>query len=145
MDAGLSHLPEEIPIFLTKEHSDLVIGVRKDKKNVPFYRTLLTKTAKILINFALQPIGSKLSKPHFNDVTSGYRRYSNKAARLLINHEIKAKSFDIHTETLMIIYRNGLSILEVPITYVFSNSSLNKKVIFDSFKMFLDILFFNRK
>jgi len=144
MDAGLSHLPEELPLFIEAEDSDLVLSVREQVENVPIHRRLLSRIATFVINFALRPIGSNLPKARFRDVTSGYRRYSRKAAETLINTDLKARTFDIHTETLMILYRNGMSISEVGITYIFSNSSLNMKVLRDSIRMFLDMLFSNR-
>ena len=144
MDAGLSHDPDELRSFIKKPHSDLVVGVRKHKRNVPLYRKLLSRTATALMNISLRPIGSGLPRANFRDVTSGYRRYSRKAASLLLEREMKAKTFDFHTESFMLIYRNGLSISEVPISYHFSNSSLNMKVVRDGVRMFLDILLTRR-
>lgn len=145
MDAGLSHKPEELAAFINAPDSDLVLGVRKNKRNVPLYRRLLSCMATLLINFSLRPINSNLPPAKFRDVTSGFRRYSKRSVELLISKKLKAKTFDIHTETLMLIYRNGLNISEIPISYEFSNSSLTSKVVLDSFKMFLDFLFKRRK
>ena len=145
MDAGLSHKPEELNRFIDAPHSDLVLGIRKNKKNVPFFRRFLSHMGTLLINFSLRPRNSNLPVPKFNDVTSGFRRYSRKAAQLLVSKKIKAKSFDFHTEALMIVYRNGLSITEVPITYYYTKSSFNLKVALDGIKMFLDMLFEDKK
>ena len=144
MDAGLSHTPEEIPQFIDAEHSDLVIGVRKTKTDVPLFRKALSRTATFLMNRALRPVGSGLPAARFFDITSGYRRYSKKADFLLNKKQKKAKSFDFITEALMIIYRNGLSVTEVPISYNFSTSSLNAKVVMQSLRMFMDILLTRR-
>ena len=141
MDAGLSHTPEELIHFIDAPPSDLVIGVRKNKKNVPVYRKFLSQMATLLINLSLRPINSNLPPAKFQDVTSGFRKYSRKSVELLLSRELKAKTFDFHTEALMIIYRNGLTTAEVPITYNFTGSSLNIKVILDGVKMFLEILF----
>ncbi|MCX6748466.1 MAG: glycosyltransferase family 2 protein [Candidatus Pacearchaeota archaeon] len=145
MDAGLSHKPEELPRFINFRDCDLVLSVRKNRTNVPLTRKILSKSGTMLINIALRPIGSNLPKPRFHDITSGYRRYSNRAARLLLNRKMKAKSFDFLTESLMFIYRNKMTIKEVQISYKFSNSSLNRRVIIDSLKMFLNILLSRRK
>ena len=145
MDAGLSHKPEELTHFLDASHSDLVMGIRRDKKNTPAYRRFLSYMATFLINISLRPINSNLPPAKFHDVTSGFRRYSRESVKLLLGRKLKAKSFDFHTEALMIIYRNGLTISEIPITYDFSNSSLNIKVLLDSVKMLLDISFTRRK
>lgn len=145
MDAGLTHKPEELDKFINAPYSDLVLGVRENKKNTPAYRKFLSYIATFLINFSLRPINSNLPPAKFHDATSGFRRYSKKAIKLILSKKLKANTFDFHTETLMIIYRNGLTIKEVPITYNFTNSSLNMKVILDSFKMFMDMLFTQRK
>lgn len=145
MDAGLSHRPEELLNFINAPHSDLVIGARAKRLNVPLYRKVLSQTAAFLINRALRPVGTNLPPAKFKDVTSGFRRYSRNAVELLLNRTMKAKSFDFHTEALMFIYRNGLSITEMPITYYYTNSSLNKKVIMDSVSMLLDFVLNKRK
>lgn len=145
MDAGLSHCPEQLPDFINAPEADLVMGVRERSINTPKWRLMLSKTATFLINLALRPWGSKLPKAKFKDVTSGYRRYSRKAVGLLLQKKFEAKTFDFHTEALMFVYRNGLTIIEIPISYSFGNSSLNKRVIFDGFAMFLNMLYTRRK
>jgi len=131
MDAGLTHKPEELPLFLDAPHVDLVIGRRAKTKNVPLYRKFVSFSATVLYNIALRPFGSKLPRPAIHDVTSGYRRYSSAALNILLHRKLKAKTFDFVTESLMFVYRNGLSIIEVPITYEFSNSSFNWRVLAD--------------
>jgi dolichol-phosphate mannosyltransferase len=145
MDAGLSHKPEELPLFIDAPDCDLVLGYRVTRENTPLYRKTLSRLGTMLINCALRPLGSKLPPARFRDVTSGYRRYSFKAAELLLSRELKAKSFDFLTEALMIIYRGHLSIQEVPVSYAFSNSSLRMKVVRQSLRMLLDMLLTKRK
>jgi dolichol-phosphate mannosyltransferase len=145
MDAGLSHKPEELPLFIDAPDCDLVLGYRVTRENTPLYRKILSRLGTLSINFALRPKGSNLPPARFRDVTSGYRRYSLKAAELLLSRELKSKSFDFHTEALMVIYRGCLSIKEVPISYAFSNSSLRLKVVRQSLRMLLDMLLTKRK
>jgi len=145
MDAGLSHKPEELPLFVDAPDCDLLLGYRVTRENTPFYRKTLSGLGTLSINFALRPLGSKLPPARFRDATSGYRRYSFKAAGLLLNRELKSQSFDFHTEALMVIYRGGLSIKEVPISYVFSNSSLRLKVVMQSLRMLSGMLLTKRK
>ena len=57
--------------------------------------------------------------------------------KLILSKKIESRSFDILFETAMFIYKNGLAISEVPITYAFSNSSLNPNVVKDCLKMCL--------
>ena len=83
MDAGLSHSPEELTHFLDHPDCDLLIGYRKKKINVPWYRNLLSKIGSLSINMAIRPIFSKLPLRQYKDITSGYRRYSKKAIEIL--------------------------------------------------------------
>jgi dolichol-phosphate mannosyltransferase len=135
MDAGLSHNPDEIPRFMGYGHADLVIGAREIKYHVPLFRRLLSALGGFIYNICLEFPSSVWKKQYFRDVTSGFRRYSNRAMQLIISKQMQSKSFDILFETVMYIYRNGLTISEVPITYTFSNSSLNPKVVRDCLNM----------
>jgi dolichol-phosphate mannosyltransferase len=144
MDAGLTHKPEELPRFLDAPHADLVIGRRVKPVGVPFYRRLISACATILYNFALRPVGQAARSGRIHDVTSGYRRYSREAMELLLSRKFKAKTFDFIPEALMFICRSGMSVGEVPISYEFSNSSFNARVLKTGILMFLDILFSSR-
>ena len=145
MDAGLSHDPDEISLFMNHDHSDLVIGVRTQKVNTPLLRRLLSKGGNLVYNFSLDFPKSLLKTKYYKDITSGFRRYSNRAMKLLLSREIRSQSFDILFETSMYIYKNKLSISEVPITYNFSTSSLNKRVVRDCVRMCIHSLLKPRK
>lgn len=145
MDAGLSHSPEELIDFLEHPDCDLLIGYREKKISVPWYRNLLSKIGSFTINMVIRPIFSNLPYRQYKDITSGYRRYSKKAIVILLNRKMLSRSFDFHSEAFMLIYRNGLTIKEIPITYVYTNSSLSYKVIVDSVSMLLNMLISRRK
>ena len=145
MDAGLSHSPEELTHFLDHPDCDLLIGYRKKKINVPWYRNLLSKIGSLSINMAIRPIFSKLPLRQYKDITSGYRRYSKKAIEILLNRKMLSRTFDFHSEAFMLIYRNGLIIKEIPITYVYTNSTLSYKVIIDSIRILFNMFFSRRK
>jgi dolichol-phosphate mannosyltransferase len=145
MDAGLSHNPDEIPRFIQSEPADLVIGTREIKYHVPLFRHLLSATGGFIYNICLDFPRSVWKEQYFNDVTSGFRRYSNKAMQIIISQQIQSRSFDILFETVMYIYRSGLTISEVPITYTFSNSSLNSRVVKDCLRMCFKALIERKK
>ena len=140
IDAGFSHDPHLIPTFLNCEKADLVLGYRDKRIGVPFRRRLLSWLAKTLVNFALSKGDGRKERAHFRDVTSGYRRYSRRAMELLLNRPTRSCSFDFHIEALMYIYRNGLEIREIPITYSYSNTSLNRRVVMDALIFWFDML-----
>ncbi len=141
IDAGLSHNPDEIPRFINHTPSDLAIGTRVTKKNTPLRRRCLSKVGNFIYNICLDFPASLFRRRYYKDITSGFRRYSNKAMRLILSRKIESKSFDVLFETAMYAYRNGLIISEVPITYDFSSSSLNPDVVKDCMKMCLKTIF----
>lgn len=140
MDAGLSHNPDEIPMFINQQKADLVIGCRKQKINTPIYRKLLSLVGNYIYNICLDFPKSLFKKKYYHDLSSGYRCYSNSAMKLILSKNIESKSFEIMIETAMYIYKNKMLISEIPITYNFSNSSLNRKVIKDALMMCLKII-----
>lgn len=129
MDAGLSHAPDTLPDFFTYNPSvDLIIGNRRKTKNVPWYRKMISATANRIVNYSLTSSYYDLRGPGIKDCTSGYRRYSKRACELIAKTHLTSKSFDFHMEALCLCYRAGMRVEEIPINYVFSNSSFNYKV-----------------
>ncbi|UCE87715.1 MAG: glycosyltransferase family 2 protein [Deltaproteobacteria bacterium] len=129
MDAGMSHDPAAIPSFLARREADLVIGCREHPENVPWYRRLLSRVATFLLNLMVERRFVPWGGARLRDATSGYRMYSRAAVQLLLGAPLRSRAFDFHLEALCHVYRAGLVIAEIPITYVFSNSSLRWKIV----------------
>lgn len=140
MDAGLSHDPDLLGTLIAQPPSDLVITYRREVRNTPWYRRVLSKTAAALVNTAIRRPRWKLWQPGYRDVTSGYRRYSRRAMEAVLAAPMAARSFDFHFEALAIVSYAGLRIDEYPITYVFSNSSLNRRVVGQAFRTWLRLM-----
>lgn len=140
IDAGLSHNPDEIPAFMESAHADLLIGLRIKKTNTPLFRRLLSGVGNLIYNICLDFPRSLIKKTYYRDISSGFRRYSNKAMKLLASKSLKSRSFDFLFESTMLIYNNRLTINNVPITYDFSNSSLNSTVVKDCLLMSLSAM-----
>jgi dolichol-phosphate mannosyltransferase len=135
MDAGLSHSPDELPRFIDAEPADLVIGTRRadSETNKSLGRKLLSRVGTILMNSILPT--DRSDTPHWiHDCTSGYRRYSRRAMELLTTAPMQCRAFDFLLETLVVLLRAGMSVREVPISYHFTGSSLNRRIVFESFK-----------
>ncbi len=90
IDAGLSHNPDEIPRFIDHPHSDLAIGTRIDKTNTPLFRKALSFVGNIIYNCSLEFPASIFKLKYYKDISSGYRRYSNKTMHLIISKKPKA-------------------------------------------------------
>jgi len=134
MDAGLSHDPALLGSLLGAPACDLVITYRETSTNTPWYRRLLSRTAAQLVNTAIRRQRWKVWQRGYRDVTSGYRRYSRRAMETVLAARMACRSFDFHFEALSVVAYAGLSIDEVPITYTFSNSSLNGRVVRQAFR-----------
>lgn len=140
MDAGLSHDPDAIPDFLKADSTaDVVIGMRAKIENVPLYRRLISRCAALIVNYALTPSFFSLG-PGLRDCTSGFRRYSRRAGVLIAGAELKSKAFDFHMEALALCVREGMKPVEIPISYVFSNSSFNSRVLKQAMKFGLYLI-----
>ena len=144
IDSGLSHDPKEIPLFMGNNKADLVIGYRKKKINTPIYRRALSKIGNLTYNICLD-FPKSMFGIYYKDITSGFRRYSYKAMKLLLSKNMESRSFDIMVESIYHIRKHNLTISEVPITYRFSSSSLNFKAIRDCIKMCIRMIFYTKK
>jgi len=134
MDAGLSHDPEAIPSFQARADADLVLGYRARREGVPWQRVALSGAANWLMNLALERRALPWGGAGLRDCTSGYRLYSRRAYELLLETRLRCRAFDFHIESLACVYRAGLAIAEVPITYRFSNSSLRREIVVEALR-----------
>ena len=119
LDADGQHDPEEIPHLLKAvfNGSDLVIGrrlIQKDK--IPGYRYV---GQRVLALFTRMLAGGSVS-----DTESGFRALSKKAVDQL---QLKENGFAIESEMISEAERNGLKIIEVPISIIYTKdgSTLN--------------------
>lgn len=140
MDAGLSHDPNLIPSLIAQPDADLLLSYRPSPKNVPVYRKALSRAAAHLVNMAIREPRWKIWKAGYRDVTSGYRRYSRRAMEAVLAAPLVCKSFDFHLEALAVVSYARLSIREFPITYVFSNSSLTRRVVGQAFRTWVRLV-----
>lgn len=130
MDAGRSHDPDELPRFLEAPASDLLLGNRNagGEFGKPLYRRTLSATGTLLMNAILRD--RRADRPRWiRDCTNSYRRYSRRSLEILTRAPLQSRSFDFLLESLAVLSRSGLSIDEVPITYRFSNSSLDWRAV----------------
>lgn len=133
MDGGGSHMPEEIPQFITKleEGYDCVWGSRFMKdgtvSNLPFYRRVLSSGGTLLANLVL---GTKLA-----DMTSGFEAFRREVLEHM--HLDRFLSTGHMYQTEMRFYCRRLHTVEVPIHYTGGSSSLKFKSVTEA----LHILF----
>jgi len=134
MDAGLSHDPDAIPNFQARVEVDLVIGYRTQREGVPPFRVALSQVANWLMNLSLERRFVPWGGAGLRDCTSGYRMYSRRAYELLLAAPLQSRAFDFHIESLAYVYRAGMAIAEVPISYRFTNSSLRRQIVVEALR-----------
>jgi dolichol-phosphate mannosyltransferase len=116
MDADGSHDPRYLPKMLNgvNEGADLVIGSRRvaGGKIVGWgwHRHLMSWGATTLSRFVLK-IPTK-------DITAGFRAYSAKAIKCILNSTVKSSGYAFQEETLWLVYKNKMIIKEIPITFI---------------------------
>jgi dolichol-phosphate mannosyltransferase len=134
MDAGLSHDPDAVPVFQARADADLVVGWRARREGVPLLRAGLSRVANWLTNLALERRLLPWGGAGLRDCTSGFRLYSRRAYELLLAAPLRCRAFDFHIESLALVYRAGMRIEEVPITYRFTNSSLRRDIVVEALR-----------
>lgn len=135
MDGGGSHLPAEIPQFLTKleEGYDCVWGSRfmegGSMRRQPLYRRILSRGGTFLANFVL---GTRLK-----DMTSGFEGFSR---RVLEEMNLDAFLSTGHMyQTEMRFYCRHLRTVEVPIHYTGTASSLKGSSVTEALRLLFQL------
>ena len=139
MDAGLSHDPRAIPMFLRvlNEGNDCAFGSRfingGSMGDSPFKRRLLSKTGTVLANILL---GTRL-----HDMTSGYQGFHRDIVAKIINHNFKSKAHFYQTELRYLLRKHRT--FEVPIHYQAPSPRVSKSAIRNAYQT-LFYYFFQR-
>jgi dolichol-phosphate mannosyltransferase len=137
MDAGMSHDPAALPMFLRalNEGNECAFGSRFINGgsiwNSTFKRRFLSKSGTLLSNLLL---GTKMK-----DMTSGYQGFHVSAVRNLLQYELLSKGHFYQTEVryLMRKYRY----IEVPIHYRTPSPNISVKSVSNSISVLLHYFF----
>jgi dolichol-phosphate mannosyltransferase len=129
MDADGSHLPEELPRLLDAlATADLVLGSRYvpggTVVNWPRSRELLSRGGN---TYARLMLGITLK-----DATGGYRAYRASTLRKIALDEVESQGYCFQIDLAMRAIRAGLTVTEVPITFVervHGNSKMSRAVV----------------
>lgn len=132
MDSDFSHDPNSLPDLIKLSASnDVVIGSRYCEGgrvgNWPLRRRFLSRFANRYV--------SLITGLRVRDTTSGFRCYRRRALEAIIRNSIRAEGYAFLVETTYKAHKAGLSIAEVPITFVDrreGKSKISRKVILES-------------
>ena len=128
MDAGLSHDPRAIPMFLRvlNEGNDCAFGSRfingGSMGDSPLPRRILSGTGTMLARLLL---GAKLK-----DMTSGYQGFHRDIVAMIISHKFRATGHFYQTELRYML--RSKKIFEVPIHYTAPSPRVSPKSIQNS-------------
>ena len=125
MDAGLSHDPRAIPMYLRvlNEGNECAFGSRfiKDGSmgDSPWRRRFLSKTGTTLANLLL---GTKLF-----DMTSGYQGFHREIIGKLLQYPLKSRAHFYQTEVKYLLRKHRIA--EIPIHYQAPSPRVSSKAI----------------
>lgn len=131
MDAGLSHDPRALPMFLRvlNEGNECAFGSRFINGGSIFdsnkKRTFLSKFGTIMANTLL---GTKMK-----DMTSGFQGFHANIVEKFLDYGILSKAHFYQTELRYLLRETRFA--EIPIHYRAPSPSVSKKAIFDSFRV----------
>ena len=133
MDADGSHRPEDLPKLLaTVDHADAVIGSRYvpggTVVNWPKSREFLSKGANLYNRMML---GVRVK-----DATGGFRVYRAATLRRIDLNGIESAGYCFQIDMTLRVLQAGMTITEVPITFVERErgaSKMSRTVIFEAF------------
>lgn len=133
MDAGLSHDPEALPMFLRvlNEGNECAFGSRFINGgsicDSTWKRTFLSKFGTILSNVLL---GTKMY-----DMTSGYQGFHAEIVEKFVNYELLSRAHFYQTELRYLLRKTRYA--EIPIHYRAPSPSVSQKAISNSVRVLL--------
>jgi dolichol-phosphate mannosyltransferase len=139
MDAGLSHDPKALPMFLRvlNEGNECAFGSRfingGSMVESPNSRRFLSKSGTLLSNILL---GTKMY-----DMTSGYQGFHAHIVEKLLETPLLSKAHFYQTEVRYLLRKTKYA--EIPIHYKAPSPNVSKKAIYNAWSVLL-FLFFKR-
>jgi dolichol-phosphate mannosyltransferase len=134
MDADGSHRPEQLPSLLgALAHADVALGSRwvpgGSVVNWPIHRKILSVGGNLYVRLLLgMPIA---------DATGGFRAYRASALRTLDLHKVASQGYCFQVDLAWRAIRSGLSLVEVPITFVertIGDSKMSQDIVNESLR-----------
>lgn len=145
MDAGLSHDPKALPMFLRvlNEGNECAFGSRfingGSMVDSPVFRRFLSRGGTFSSNMLL---GTGLY-----DMTSGFQGFHRSIVERILNYKLESKAHFYQTELRYLLRKTKFA--EIPIHYKAPSPSVSKKAIYNSFSVLLSLfisrLTFNAK
>ena len=144
MDADRSHAPEDVARLVSATaNADLVIGSRyvAGGKTIGWAagRKLLSRLGGLYARWVL---GAPIA-----DLTSGFKVYRRSALASLPLDQLRSDGYAFQIETAWHVWKSGLRVVEVPITFhdrVAGKSKLSRRIVFEAIFMVWRLRFSRR-
>ena len=133
MDADFSHRFEDlVKILEASSSADMIIGSRYIEEG----GSIGWDTRRKMLSSFANKLSKFLLKTKINDMTSGFRCYSNKALFEISYATTKSDGYAFQVEMSARAVQKQLSIKEVPIIFSerrLGNSKMSKKIVYEAF------------
>ena len=133
MDADFSHSFEDlVKILEASSSADMIIGSRYIEEG----GSIGWDTRRKMLSSFANKLSKFLLKTKINDMTSGFRCYSNKALLEISYATTKSDGYAFQVEMSARAVQKQLSIKEVPIIFNerrLGNSKMSKKIVYEAF------------
>ena len=133
MDADFSHRFEDlVKILEASSSADMIIGSRYIEEG----GSIGWDTRRKMLSSFANKLSKFLLKTKINDMTSGFRCYSNKALSEISYATTKSDGYAFQVEMSARAVQKQLSIKEVPIIFNerrLGNSKMSKKIVYEAF------------
>jgi len=114
MDGDLSHNPDDIPRFLdAAAHADLVLGSRYAQG----IRVINWPLGRLLLSLGAARYVQLITGMPFSDPTGGFKCFRRQALEAIDLQNIHSNGYSFQIELTHKIWRQGLRVAEVPITF----------------------------
>jgi dolichol-phosphate mannosyltransferase len=137
MDAGMSHDPSALPMFLRvlNEGNECAFGSRFINGGSiwqsSFKRTFLSRAGTVFSNFLLGTV--------MKDMTSGYQGFHADVVHDLLQYKLLSKAHFYQTEVRYLLRKRRY--MEIPIHYRAPSPNVSRKAIFNSIQVLLHYFF----
>jgi hypothetical protein len=139
MDGGLSHQPEEIPLFIREMEKgyDYVGGCRFMEPGGytgPWSRYIISRGGGVLSNLLLGT--------HMRDMTGGFECFNRRALEAVLTHGVRSRAHFFQTEIKVLMHQFNWT--EVPIHYKNPSKSVGKASLKEAFRNLWELVRENR-
>jgi dolichol-phosphate mannosyltransferase len=143
MDGDLSHNPDDIPKFLeAARHADLVLGSRYCNG----IRVINWPITRLMLSLAAAKYVQTITGMPFSDPTGGFKCFRRHALQSLDLHAVRSNGYSFQIELTHTIWRQGLTIKEVPIIFTdrfHGSSKMSGKIVQEALWMVWRLWFQN--